>query len=142
MQRLEHDLQPWVVFVIMPLFALANAGITITPQLMASFDHPVSIGVFLGLLVGKPVGIVLMSWLGVKTGLAKLPEGMNWQQVIGIGFLAGIGFTMSIFINSLAFADSPLIHAAKMGILSASLLAALVGLLILRRSKEPLSNEG
>lgn len=138
MQRLEHDLQPWVAYVIMPLFALANAGIAITPKLISSYDHPVSIGVFFGLLLGKPLGILLMSWLGVKTRLATLPEGVNWYHVTGVGFLAGIGFTMSIFINTLAFEGSPLIYAAKMGILAASLLAALIGLFILvRADKRP-----
>ncbi len=133
MQRMEHNLQPWVAFLIMPLFALANAGVAFTPELMASLFHPVAIGVFLGLYIGKPLGILLMSWIGIKTGLASLPDGVNWRQMAGIGFLAGIGFTMSIFINTLAFEGSPLLYPAKAGILAASLVAAITGIVLLMK---------
>ncbi len=137
MQRMEHDLQPWVAWLIMPVFALANAGITFTPELVSSLLHPVAIGVFFGLLIGKPLGIGLMTWITVRTGLSTLPEGVSWRQVLGLGFLAGIGFTMSIFINNLAFTGSELVHPAKAGIIAASLVAAITGILLLStRTKE------
>ncbi|MEA3438070.1 MAG: Na+/H+ antiporter NhaA, partial [Thermodesulfobacteriota bacterium] len=127
LERFETDLHPWVGFVIMPVFALANAGVTIQ---ISDFTTPVAIAVIMGLFVGKPVGIVLFSWIGVKSGLAKLPEGVNWSMITGGGFLAGIGFTMAIFIASLAL-DGDLLSAAKVGILAGSVLSAVVGVILL-----------
>lgn len=129
--RLEHALLGWVAFVIMPIFALANAGVS--PG--GGFDVPgaaaVGMGVAAGLLMGKPLGIGLACWLAVRGGLAELPAGLTWRHIVGTGFLAGIGFTMSLFIAGLAFGDSPLLQAAKLSILGASLLAGIVGWLIL-----------
>ncbi|HON01362.1 MAG TPA: Na+/H+ antiporter NhaA, partial [Acidobacteriota bacterium] len=128
LEVLEIKLHPWVSFVIMPLFALANAGVVFDP---ADLVSPVAMAVGMGLLLGKPVGIALFSWSAVRLGWAELPENVVWTTVIGGGILAGIGFTMALFIANLALAE-PLLSAAKIGVLSASALAALLGLLWLR----------
>lgn len=135
LQRLEHHLQPWVSFVIMPIFALANAGIPFNQDLGASLIQPVSLGILVGLLLGKPLGIMVFSWIAVKSGLGRLPEGVGWRQIAGIGCLGGIGFTMSIFITNLAFRDSVLLTSAKASILLASLIAGIIGWCILRFQK-------
>ena len=127
LERFETDLHPWVGFVIMPVFALANAGITIR---VSEFTNPVATAVIMGLFVGKPAGIVLFCWLGLKFGLAKLPEGVNWGMITGGGFLAGIGFTMALFIAGLAL-DGTLLNAAKVGILAGSVLSAVAGVILL-----------
>lgn len=136
MQRMEHDLRPWVSYFIMPVFALANAGITFEPGFFQSLVHPVSIGIILGLFLGKPIGILLFAWIGLRLKLTALPEGVDWKQLAGAGFLAGIGFTMSIFINNLAFAGTTNLDIAKGGILTGSLIAALAGVFILMRVKK------
>jgi NhaA family Na+:H+ antiporter len=127
MERLEAALHPWVSFVIMPLFAFANAGV---PIAAGAFTDSVAMAVVVGLCVGKPVGIVLFSWLAVRTGLAKLPEGISWGILAAGGVLAGIGFTMSLFIAGLALSD-PLLLAAKIGILTGSAVCAVLGLALL-----------
>jgi len=127
LRRFETGLHPWVAFVIMPIFALANAGVRIDASALAD---PVALAVMLGLLIGKPAGIVLFSWLAVKTGLAKLPSGVGWAAVFGGGILAGIGFTMAIFIASLAM-EGALLSAAKVGILAGSLASAVLGVIVL-----------
>lgn len=135
LQKLEHGLNPWVMYGVMPLFALANAGVVFTEDAMRSlFQHPISLGVFVGLLFGKVVGITSFSWLAEKLGLAELPKGSTWTQIMGAGFLAGIGFTMSLFITALAFKDSAMEDLAKMGILFASLTAGIAGFIIIKRS--------
>lgn len=132
LQRLEHALHPWVSFVIVPLFALANAGVAFRGEMVLSEFPAVPVGVFLGLVVGKPLGITLLAWLAVRFGLAARPNDAGWRQVFGIGCLGGIGFTMSLFIAGLAFGGTPLLDAAKVGILAASVVAGLAGWLILR----------
>jgi NhaA family Na+:H+ antiporter len=127
LQRFETDLHPWVGFVIMPIFALANAGVTFQ---FSDFSHPVAIAVGLGLVVGKPFGILICSWLAVRIGLARMPEGIGWSVITGGGFLAGIGFTMAFFIANLAL-SAKLLDAAKVGILVGSLLSAIAGMSIL-----------
>jgi len=129
-ERFETALHPWVGFLIMPLFALANAGVHIE---LADFVSPVAVAVAVGLLVGKPLGIVGMSWLATKTGLARLPEGLTWPVMVGGGFLAGIGFTMALFIAGLALA-SPLLEEAKVGVFAGSLLSGVLGYLVLSLS--------
>jgi NhaA family Na+:H+ antiporter len=129
--RLEDALHPWVTFGIMPLFALANAGLALDAGFLAALAHPVTLGVVGGLVLGKPIGILGFSWLAVVTGLAERPRGVTARQMIGVGVLAGIGFTMSLFIGSLAFGESPLLENAKVGILTASLVAGVVGGLVL-----------
>ena len=138
LQRLEHGLHLWVAFGIIPLFALANAGVHLTGSLADSLTHPVSLGIILGLVVGKPLGITLCSWLAVRSGVALLPAGVGWRAILGVGFVAGIGFTMSLFVAGLAFGmESPLLDTAKIGILSASVLAAAVGWMLLRSVGTP-----
>ncbi len=127
LERLETALHPWVAFGIMPIFALANAGFRIEP---AALGHPVALAVAAGLVLGKPIGIVLFSWLAVRFGLGRLPTGVNWKAMIGAGCLAGIGFTMSLFIAGLAL-DRELLDAGKIGTLAGSALSALLGILLL-----------
>ena len=131
--HLQHFLHKPVAFVIMPVFALANTGITLGGDWMGGLATVNSLGIMAGLLVGKPVGIVLFSYLAVQGGLSRLPEDVAWRQIIGAGFLGGIGFTMSIFITLLAFADPQAVESSKLSILLASLVAGTIGYLILRR---------
>jgi NhaA family Na+:H+ antiporter len=128
LSRLEHGLHPWVGFVIMPLFALANAGVAIRPAAVAD---PVAVAVALGLFVGKPVGIVLFAYLAVKARLATLPSGVGWWMMLGGGALGGIGFTMSLFVAGLAFDDPAHLTAAKVGILVGSTASAVLGAVLL-----------
>ena len=130
--RLEHRLYPWVYFGILPLFALTNADVSfVGGDLGAMFSNPVLYGVFFGLLVGKPVGIMLFSFIVVKLKVASLPQNVNWIHMLGAAILGGVGFTMAIFMANLAFADEQLVTAAKLGILSASLLAGVLGFVFL-----------
>jgi len=125
---LEHKLYPWVYFGILPLFALTNADVSFAGMDVGSlFASPVFFGIFLGLLVGKPLGIMLMSFLVVKLKLASLPENVNWQHMLGASILGGVGFTMAIFVANLAFTDAVLVATAKLGILLASLAAGVLG---------------
>ncbi len=132
MLRAEHALHPWVMFLIMPLFALANAGVRLEGDLTATLTQPITIGIILGLVIGKPLGITLFSWLAVRLGLADKPNDITWLHIHGASWLAGIGFTMSLFIAGLAFGDGALLPIAKTGILVASLIAGLVGYVFLR----------
>ena len=136
LQRLEHILHPWVAFVIIPVFALANAGVSVGDVGLGGLSSSVTVGIVLGLVVGKPVGIVLFSWLAVRTGIASIPRDIGWLQIIGASLLGGIGFTMSIFITGLAFEDESLIAQAKLSILIASLAAGVMGYFLLRYSRE------
>lgn len=127
--RLQTALHPWVAYGIMPLFALANAGVDLRGvDLAANEQHWVSVGIAVALMLGKPVGIISVCWVMVKLGWSQLPAQLNWRGVGLIGLLAGIGFTMSIFIAMLAFEDAGLLSAAKLGVLLGSLGAALLGL--------------
>ena len=137
LQTIEHRLHHVVAFAVMPLFALANAGVPLTGGGEgAGLLNPVALGVIAGLSVGKPVGIMLASWLAVRSGVAALPAGVTWKAMHGVSWLAGIGFTMSLFIAGLAFAGAPvLLTDAKLGILAASLLAGSVGWALLRRTR-------
>jgi NhaA family Na+:H+ antiporter len=138
LQRMEHVMTPWVMFGVMPIFALANAGIPLSlAELGASVASPLTLGVGLGLLLGKPLGIFLFSWLAVRLRLCELPAGVGWRQVLGVGVLGGIGFTMSLFITNLAFTEAELITDAKVGIFAASLLAGIAGYLLLRTGPGP-----
>jgi NhaA family Na+:H+ antiporter len=129
LQRMEHSLSPWVAFLIIPIFALCNAAIDLTAvQWGEVVNHSVTLGVLLGLVLGKFVGISVFSWLAVTLGLGRLPSGVAWKHILGAAWLAGIGFTMSLFIAQLAFDDPQYIEQAKLGILLASLVASMVGL--------------
>jgi NhaA family Na+:H+ antiporter len=136
LHRLESALHPWVTFLIMPLFALANAGVSLSGDLGQIMIQPITLGVALGLMLGKPIGVTLTSWLGVRIGLASLPEKVSWKHIHGAGWLAGIGFTMSLFMTGLAFTDDVRLTAAKLGILVASLCAGIVGSVILVRIRQ------
>ena len=130
--RLEHRLYPWVYFGILPLFALTNADVSfLGVDVGAMLSSPVLYGVLLGLLVGKPLGIMLFSMAVVKSKLASLPENVNWFHMLGASILGGVGFTMAIFVANLAFPDEGLVATAKLGILAASLLAGVLGFVLL-----------
>jgi NhaA family Na+:H+ antiporter len=132
LQRIEHDLHQPVAFIIIPLFALANAGVTLSGGLTDAFAHPVTLGVILGLVIGKPLGITLFSWLAVRAGAAELPAGVTWKAIHAVSWLGGIGFTMSLFVSGLAFPDGGLVDESKVGIFAASIAAGLGGWLLLR----------
>lgn len=129
LKALEHALHPWVAFGILPLFAFANAGLSLSGVTLESFTHHVPMGIAVGLLLGKTIGVFGLTWMAVKTGLAALPSGANWGQVLGVAILCGIGFTMSLFVGSLAFEPGSSEYAGmdRMGILTGSLFAALIG---------------
>jgi NhaA family Na+:H+ antiporter len=130
--RLEHALHNFSAFVVMPLFAFANAGVKID----LSLQHAeIGFGILAGLLFGKPLGIMLFALVAVKTGIASLPQAVNWRSLLGYGFLAGIGFTMSLFIAMLAFDDTASVNAAKRGIIAGSLLAGVAGAAMLRAGR-------
>jgi len=164
LHRLEHILHPWVAFLIMPIFALSNAGIIISPELLGALMTPLALGIILGLLAGKPIGILLSTWLGVKLNLGSLPKGITWRHILGAGVLAGVGFTMSIFITTLAFSASgghaellgfklamsapansadmeEIQNLAKLAILVASTLAGVTGYLLLRSAPPAAAEE-
>jgi len=132
--RLEKYLHPTQAFLILPLFALFNAGVAIDGRILETIRNPISIGVILGLVVGKPLGITLFSWLVTRTGKARLPEGVTWPQLLAVSAVAGVGFTMSLFVSELAFSDHQLVSEAKVGILVASLLAGVCGFVALHRT--------
>ncbi|MHC4209042.1 MAG: Na+/H+ antiporter NhaA [Planctomycetota bacterium] len=135
--RLEHALVPWVAFVIMPVFALANAGVEISAGFGSALGSRISLGIILGLVLGKPAGIMLCTWLAVRLGLGALPEGVTWRQISATGWLAGIGFTMSLFIAYLGFGEGEQLVAAKYGILAGSLIAGGGGYVLLRLATRP-----
>jgi NhaA family Na+:H+ antiporter len=131
--RLEHSLHGVVSFFIMPIFALANAGVALGGA-GESLTSAVTVGVTAGLLAGKPLGVMFFSWLAIRLKLAQLPSGVSWQQLHGAAWLAGIGFTMSLFVGSLAFGEGALLDAAKVGILGASTIAGVVGWYLVKRA--------
>jgi NhaA family Na+:H+ antiporter len=135
--RIEHALHPWVSFFIMPVFALANAGVHLVGGQSVPLIQPITLGVFLGLFVGKPIGITLLSWLSAKSSLASAPPGVSWMQIFGASWLCGIGFTMSLFIATLSLGTGDLLEVAKIGTLAASTAAGVAGSLILYRTKSP-----
>ena len=129
LQRVEHRLTPWVTFVIIPVFALANAGIDLrSVEWSEAASHRITIGVMAGLVIGKCAGVSLFSWVAIRLGWARLPAGVEWRHLIGAAWLAGIGFTMSLFITQLAFGTSDSVEQAKLGILLGSAISAVVGL--------------
>lgn len=133
LDRLEHMLSPWVSYLIVPIFALANAGVVVTGQSVGdAAGSGVTWGVILGLFIGKPVGITLATWLAVRTGIANKPQGVSWLQIVGVGILGGVGFTVALFITELSFDSEVLINDAKMGILAGSFVAAIAGFAFLR----------
>jgi len=127
MPKLEHALQPWVVFGIMPIFALANAGASLEGVGLHTFTEPVALGIILGLFLGKQLGVFAACWLAVRAGIAQLPAGANWRSLHGVAILTGIGFTMSLFVGSLAFPAGEHDTAVRLGVLTGSTLSAIVG---------------
>lgn len=133
LERIEHWFKPWVTWLVMPLFALANAGVALSGGV--TLAHPVALGAGLGLLLGKPVGIVGLSWLLVRFRLAELPRGATWGALTGVGMIAGIGFTVALFVASLSFPGAPDLESfAKIGILAGSLASAVLGTAFLART--------
>lgn len=128
LQRLEHALHPWVAFFIMPVFALANAGVVFGEGVGEALTSRLGLGIILGLVIGKQIGVTLATWLAVKFNFGELPESMNFKQVYAASWLAGIGFTMSLFIVNLGFDDERLIDTAKIGVLGGSLIAGVCGI--------------
>ncbi|HEY7542989.1 MAG TPA: Na+/H+ antiporter NhaA [Methylomirabilota bacterium] len=131
LRRLEHSLHPWVAFGILPVFALANAGVSLTGVALASLMLPIPLGIALGLFGGKQLGASVATWLCIRAGLGALPEGASWLQMYGVCVLTGVGFTMSLFIGTLAFAEEGQVAAVRLGVLAGSLLSAVLGYIVL-----------
>jgi len=132
LESMEHGLHKWIAFLIIPVFGFANAGVSLIGLSPADLLQPLPLGIALGLLVGKQIGIVGFAWIAVKAGLASLPEGVGWRKIHGLSLLAAIGFTMSLFIGNLAFADPAQVDAVKIGVLAGSVIAAVSGFILLR----------
>ncbi|MEM9311150.1 MAG: Na+/H+ antiporter NhaA [Pseudomonadota bacterium] len=130
--EMEHSLHKWVAFMVIPVFGFANAGVSLIGVSPAMILEPLPLGIALGLLIGKQIGIVGMAWIGVKAGFASLPDGVGWRKIHGLSLLAAIGFTMSLFIGGLAFDDPSQVDAVKIGVLGGSLIAALTGFFALK----------
>ena len=138
LERLERQIHPWSSYVILPLFALANAGIEFSEGTLGeATSSSVTIGVFAGLVIGKLVGITLFPWVASRLGIVDLPRGITWLHIAGVALVGGIGFTVAIFVTGLAFDDHALVDNAKMGILAASLIAGLLGYCLLRFVAKP-----
>lgn len=131
LKMLEHALHPWVVFGVIPLFAFANAGIPLDGITLQTFLHPVTLGVMLGLFFGKQIGVMLISYLACKVGICRLPGGVTWATFYGMALLTGIGFTMSLFIGTLAFHDPSLSTPVRLGVIAGSMLSVACGLAVL-----------
>lgn len=141
LHRLKHGLHPWVAFGILPIFALANAGVALSGLQWSALLTPLTLGLAAGLVVGKQVGVFGAIWLAVKTGLARKPEAVSWGQLYGLACLTGVGFTMSLFIGGLAFADPALMTDVRIGVLTGSLISALSGIAALvLAAKKPARN--
>jgi NhaA family Na+:H+ antiporter len=143
-KEMEYDLHNWVAYMILPLFAFVNAGVDLQGISIEEMAGPVPLGIMLGLFIGKQVGVFGFSWLAIKMGLASLPQGSNWTLMYGVSVLTGIGFTMSLFVDTLAYNDTQIYHYAdKLAILLGSFLSAIVGYLILylKTSRSSLSNK-
>lgn len=129
--RAEHALHPWVAFLILPLFAFANAGVNLTGISLSDLTQPLPLGIAAGLVIGKQVGVFGFTWFAVKSGMARLPEGVNWQHIYGVACLTGVGFTMSLFIGSLAFSDAETMNTVRLGVISGSVVSGILGFLAL-----------
>ena len=143
LRRLEHSLHPWVAYLILPLFAFANAGVSFAGISTEALLGPVSIGIAAGLFLGKQLGVFGIVWLAVKLNFATLPKDSNWQSIYGVALLTGIGFTMSLFIGSLAFERGAFdqLAATRVGVLAGSMLSAIVGYFLLRHAFESQSKK-
>ena len=130
--KMEHGLHPWVAFLILPVFAFANAGVNFTGIGIDDLLQPLTLGIAVGLFLGKQIGIFLATWIGVKSGIARLPENVSWKHVYGVACLTGVGFTMSLFIGSLAFTTADAINAVRLGVVLGSVLSGIIGYLLLK----------
>ncbi len=130
-QRLEHSVTPWATYLILPLFALTNAGVSLSGNVAQAVTSPIGLGIIAGLVLGKPLGITLFSWLAIKIGVAEMPARVTWSQLFSAACLAGIGFTMSLFIANSAFSSTTLLSIAKISVLTASLLSGVIGAVLL-----------
>ena len=130
--RLEHALHPWVAFLILPIFAFANAGVSLQGIAFSDLFQPLPLGIAAGLFLGKQVGVVTATFIGVNSGLARLPEGVGWKHIYGVACLTGVGFTMSLFIGSLAFGAAETMNAVRLGVISGSILSGILGYAVLR----------
>ena len=130
--KFEHAISPYVAYFIMPLFAFANAGVSLEGMNLSSLLSPVPLGIVLGLFIGKQIGVFIFSLVSIKLGFAQMPNNSNWINLYGVGILTGIGFTMSLFIGNLAFIENPIyMDGVKIGVLTGSLLSTLIGYLLL-----------
>lgn len=138
---LEHAIKPWVLFVIVPIFAFANAGVDLSGMTRAQLTTPVTLGTAVGLFIGKPLGVAGATWLAIKLRVAQLPSGIDWCAMLGIAMLCGVGFTMSLFIGTLAFefAGSDYMQSVRLGVMMGSLLSATDAILVLTSWKFPKS---
>jgi NhaA family Na+:H+ antiporter len=132
--QLQESLHPWVNFGVLPAFAYANAGVSLAGVTFAQLASPIPLGIAAGLFLGKPIGVFCFSWAAIQLGLATRPEGTGWTQLLGAAVLAGIGFTMSLFIGMLAFPEPQYAADIRIGVLSGSILSAVLGYMILRRA--------
>ena len=130
--KMEHGLHPWVAFLILPIFAFANAGVNFTGIGIDDLLQPLTLGIAVGLFLGKQIGVFLATWIGVKSGIARLPENVTWRHVYGVACLTGVGFTMSLFIGSLAFGDADEMNAVRLGVVLGSVLSGLFGYVLLK----------
>ncbi len=137
LHKLEHGLHPWVAFLILPVFAFANAGVDLRGLSVEALLAPVPLGIALGLFIGKQIGVFGLTFLAVRTGIAKLPSGVNWMQIYGVACLTGVGFTMSLFIGGLAFNTPAQLDAVRLGVLMGSVMSGILGYLFLRMASQP-----
>ncbi len=137
LHAIEHALAPYVLYVIVPIFAFANAGVVLSGLSLGDFLAPLPMGIALGLIVGKQIGVVGMTLLIVKLGLARLPHGANWLHIYGVACLAGIGFTMSLFIGGLSYSDAGLMNQVRLGVLAGSIFSAILGFTVLYMAGNP-----
>ena len=130
--KMEHGLHPWVAFLILPVFAFANAGVNFTGIGIDDLLQPLTLGIAVGLFLGKQIGVFSATWIGVKSGIARLPENVSWKHVYGVACLTGVGFTMSLFIGSLAFTTADVMNAVRLGVVLGSVLSGIIGYLLLK----------
>jgi len=130
--KMEHGLHPWVAFLILPVFAFANAGVNFTGIGIDDLRQPLTLGIAVGLFLGKQIGVFLATWIGVKSGIARLPENVSWKHIHGVACLTGVGFTMSLFIGSLAFTTVDVMNAVRLGVVLGSVLSGLFGYVLLK----------
>ena len=134
LRRLEHVLHPWVAFLIMPLFAFANSGVSLRGLSLDHLMSPIPIGIAAGLFLGKQIGVFSFSWIACRVGIAEMPSGVSLRQFYGVALLTGVGFTMSLFIGTLAFDSSELTNFVRLGVLTGSIASAVAGYLVLQGS--------